>query len=66
MILTNTKYEDIGSELHVFLCNIDENYCLLIGGGDTQSAPFVYGWFLRQVIAALLMMENTSIYGENI
>ena len=33
------KHEDIGSGLHVFLYDIDENYCLLIGGGDTQSAP---------------------------
>ena len=31
------KHEDIGSGLHVFLYDIDENYCLLIGGGDTQS-----------------------------
>ena len=23
--------------------DIDENYCLLIGGGDTQSAPCIYG-----------------------
>ncbi len=24
----------------------------------------IYGWILRQVIAILLMMESTSIYGR--
>lgn len=42
------EYEDIGSELHVFLYDIDENYCLLIGGGDTQSAPL----YIRLVFKA--------------
>ncbi len=41
-----------------------ENYCLLISGGDTQLRPCIYGWILRQVIAILLMMESTSIYGR--
>ena len=42
------KHEDIGSGLHVFLYDIDENYCLLIGGGDTQSAPL----YIRLVFKA--------------
>ena len=40
------KGEDSG--LHVFLYDIDENYCLLIGGGDTQSAPL----YIRLVFKA--------------
>ena len=42
------KHKDIGSGLHVFLYDIDENYCLLIGGGDTQSAPL----YIRLVFKA--------------
>ncbi len=33
------NYEDIGSGLYIYHYNIDENYCLMIGGGDIQSAP---------------------------
>ncbi len=33
------RYTDIGSGLHIYFYEIDENYCLVIGGGDTQTAP---------------------------
>lgn len=33
------RHTDIGSGLHVYYYEIDENYCLIIGGGDTQAAP---------------------------
>lgn len=33
------RHTDIGSGLHIYFYEIDENYCLVIGGGDTQAAP---------------------------
>lgn len=32
-------YEDVGSGLHIYRYDIDENYCLFIGGGNTQETP---------------------------
>jgi len=32
-------YEDIGSGLHIYCYDIDENYYLLIGGGNPQLEP---------------------------
>lgn len=33
------RHTDIGSGLYIYFYEIDENYCLVIGGGDTQTAP---------------------------
>lgn len=33
------KYTDIGSGLHIYRFDIDETYCLLIGGGNTETPP---------------------------
>lgn len=32
-------HEDVGSGLHIYRYDIDENYCLFIGGGSTQETP---------------------------
>lgn len=42
------KHEDIGSGLYIFLYDIDENYCLLIGGGGMQTPPM----YIRLVFKA--------------
>lgn len=33
------RHIDIGSGLYIYFYEIDENYCLVIGGGDTQTSP---------------------------
>lgn len=33
------RHTDIGSGLYIYFYEIDENYCLVIGGGDTQADP---------------------------
>lgn len=33
------RHTDIGSGLYIYFYEIDENYCLVIGGGDKQAAP---------------------------
>lgn len=33
------RHADIGSELHIYFYDIDVNYCLVIGGEDTQAVP---------------------------
>lgn len=33
------RHTDIGSGLYIYFYEIDENYCLVIGGGDTQVDP---------------------------
>lgn len=33
------RHTDIGSGLYIYFYEIDENYCLVIGGGDTKSVP---------------------------
>lgn len=33
------RHSDIGSGLHIYFYEIDENYCLVVGGGDTQDVP---------------------------
>lgn len=42
------SHKDIGSGLYIYLYDIDENYCLVIGGGNTQSAPM----YIRLVFRA--------------
>ena len=33
------RHTDIGSGLYIYFYEIDEDYCLVIGGGDQQAAP---------------------------
>lgn len=33
------KHEDVGSGLYIFRYDIDEKYCLMIGGGKIQAPP---------------------------
>lgn len=33
------RHTDIGAGLHIYFYEIDEKYCLVIGGGDTKSVP---------------------------
>lgn len=33
------RHIDIGSGLYIYFYEIDEKYCLVIGGGDTQTSP---------------------------
>lgn len=58
--LEGYSYEDTGSGLYVHLYDIDETYCLVMGGGSTEEPP-MYVRLVRRAEGSSLLDDGEYI-----